>query len=104
MLSFATAYVHSFGAAVAVRFLLGAAEAGVLPSFAYFLARWYTGDELAFRLSLYIVCAPLAGAFGGLLASAILKLDSVAPGIATWRSIFWIEGIITMGLSPSQRV
>ena len=42
--------------------------------------------------------APLAGAFGGLLASAILKLPSFGS-LHEWRMIFAIEGIITCGLS-----
>jgi MFS family permease len=42
--------------------------------------------------------APLAGAFGGLLASGILKLSHFG-GLHTWRMIFAIEGIITCGLS-----
>lgn len=58
------------------------------------MSRWYRRSELAFRLSLYIVMAPLAGAFGGLLASAILTLDSFG-GLKRWRMIFAIEGIIT---------
>lgn len=70
----------------------------MLPGIAYYLSRWYRRSELALRLSLYIVMAPLAGAFGGLLASAILKLDSVGS-LRTWRMIFMIEGIITCGLS-----
>jgi MFS family permease len=40
----------------------------------------------------------LAGAFGGLLASAILKLDHFG-GLHSWRMIFAIEGIITICLS-----
>jgi len=63
-----------------------------------YLSRWYRRSELAFRLSLYIVAAPLAGAFGGLLASAILKLDHFGS-LTTWRMIFAIEGIITVALS-----
>ena len=51
-------------------------EAGMLPGIAYYLSRWYRRGELAFRLSMYIVMAPLAGAFGGLLASAILSLGA----------------------------
>lgn len=70
----------------------------MLPGIAYYLSRWYRRSELAFRLSLYIVMAPLAGAFGGLLASGILKLDNVA-GVRQWRMIFLVEGIITVGLS-----
>jgi len=42
--------------------------------------------------------APLAGAFGGLLASAILTLDGVGS-VKQWRMIFLIEGLITIGLS-----
>jgi sugar phosphate permease len=70
----------------------------MLPGIAYYLSRWYRRSELAFRLSLYIVMAPLAGAFGGLLASAILTLDSFGS-LKRWRMIFAIEGIITCLLS-----
>jgi len=59
----------------------------MLPGIAYYMSRWYRRSELAFRLSLYIVMAPLAGAFGGLLASAILKLDHFG-GLHKWRMIF----------------
>ncbi|KAK5714812.1 hypothetical protein LTR17_016989 [Elasticomyces elasticus] len=77
---------------------LGIFEAGMLPGIAYYMSRWYRRSELAFRLSLYIVMAPLAGAFGGLLASGILKLSHFG-GLHTWRMIFAIEGIITCGLA-----
>ena len=70
----------------------------MIPGIAYYLSRWYRGSELTFRLSLYIVAAPLAGAFGGLLASAILSLDHFGS-LHTWRMIFAIEGIITCGLA-----
>ncbi|KAF2450227.1 putative MFS transporter [Karstenula rhodostoma CBS 690.94] len=96
--SLGTAFVQSKAAICGVRFLLGIFEAGMLPGIAYYMSRWYRRSELAFRLSLYIVMAPLAGAFGGLLASAILKLDSFGS-LHKWRMIFAIEGIITCGLS-----
>jgi len=96
--SFCTAFVHNIHSASGVRFLLGMFEAGMMPGIAYYLSRWYRRSELAFRLSLYIVMAPLAGAFGGLLASGILKLSHFG-GLHTWRMIFAIEGIITCGLS-----
>lgn len=69
-----------------------------MPGIAYYLSRWYRRSELAFRLSLYIVMAPLAGAFGGLLASGILTLDHVGS-LTEWRMIFVVEGIITIGLA-----
>lgn len=96
--SICTGFVHNIHQAAAVRFLLGVFEAGMMPGIAYYLSRWYRRSELAFRLSLYIVMAPLAGAFGGLLASGILKLSHFG-GLHTWRMIFAIEGIITCCLS-----
>ncbi|RAR13382.1 mfs transporter [Stemphylium lycopersici] len=93
-----TAFVQNKAAVSGVRFLLGVFEAGMLPGIAYYMSRWYRRSELAFRLSLYIVMAPLAGAFGGLLASAILTLDSFGS-LTRWRMIFGIEGIITCGLA-----
>lgn len=70
----------------------------MLPGIAYYLSRWYRRSELAFRLALYIVMAPLAGAFGGLLASGILRLDSFGK-TKRWQMIFAIEGIVTIGLA-----
>jgi MFS family permease len=96
--SLGTAFVHNIHSACGVRFLLGMFEAGLMPGIAYYMSRWYRRSELVFRLSLYIVMAPLAGAFGGLLASGILKLHSLGS-LHTWRMIFVIEGIITCGLS-----
>ena len=96
--SLGTAWVTDVPQAMGVRFLLGMFEAGMLPGIAYYLSRWYRRSELTFRLSLYIVMGPLAGAFGGLLASAILTLDSFA-GLRTWRMIFAIEGIVTIVLA-----
>ena len=96
--SIGTAFVNTIGSACGVRFLLGLFEAGMLPGIAYYMSRWYRRSELTFRLSLYIVMAPLAEAFGGLLASGILRLPNFG-GLRAWRMIFAIEGIITCGLS-----
>ena len=55
-------------------------------------------SELAFRLSLYIVMAPLSGAARGLLASAILKLNHFGS-TKGWQMIFAIEGVATIVLA-----
>jgi MFS family permease len=96
--SIGTAFVQNKAGICGVRFVLGIFEAGMLPGIAYYMSRWYRRSELAFRLSLYIVMAPLAGAFGGLLASAILTLDSFGS-LTRWRMIFAIEGIVTSCLA-----
>jgi MFS family permease len=94
-ISIATAFCNDISSICGVRFLLGIFEAGMMPGIAYYMSRWYRKSELAFRLSLYIVMAPLAGAFGGLLASAILKISNFGS-LKNWRMIFAIEGIITV--------
>lgn len=91
------AFIQGMASAYAVRWFLGIFEAGMLPGIAYYLSRFYRRSELTFRLSLYVAMTPLAGAFGGLLASAILKLKHFGS-LHTWRMLFAIEGIITAGL------
>ncbi|KJK67131.1 Major Facilitator Superfamily protein [Aspergillus parasiticus SU-1] len=98
--SLCTAFVHDLSSAAGVRFLLGAFEAGLLPGISYYLSRWYRRRELAFRISMYMVMAPLAGAFGGLLASGILKLPSFGS-LKDWRMIFAIEGIGLAFFAPT---
>jgi sugar phosphate permease len=70
----------------------------MLPGVAYYFSRWYRHAELTFRLGMYMVMSPTAGAFGGLLASGILSLDHFGS-LTSWRMIFGIEGIITSGLA-----
>ncbi|EWY97282.1 hypothetical protein FOYG_02144 [Fusarium oxysporum NRRL 32931] len=89
-----TAFVHDFSTLCGLRFLLGVFEAAMLPANVYYLSRWYRRSELTFRLSFVIISASLAGAFGGLLASAILRLQSFGS-LDSWRMIFAIEGTVT---------
>ncbi|KAJ0164985.1 putative transporter [Colletotrichum tanaceti] len=98
LLTISSAYVNNYAQLAACRFLLGTAESGIMPGLSYYLSRFYTHSELTFRLSLYIVMGPLAGAFGGLLASAILRLQGFGARIpaGSWRAIFAVEGILTV--------
>ncbi|KAK8125992.1 MFS transporter [Apiospora kogelbergensis] len=67
-----------------VRFLLGAAEAGLFPGLVYYLTFWYKSDERS--------CDAGGGAFGGAIAYGIGHMNGAA-GHAAWRWLFWIEGI-----------
>ncbi|TNY19420.1 putative MFS transporter [Rhodotorula diobovata] len=97
LFSLVMGFVRNYGQAIGVRFLLGIAEGAIFPGLAFYLSRFYRKDELGFRLSCYIVCAPGAGAVGGLLASGLLKIDSIGP-YRSWRCIFIVEGLITMAI------
>ncbi|UPK89996.1 hypothetical protein LCI18_000931 [Fusarium solani-melongenae] len=96
--SIGSGFVKTVPQMMGVRFLLGIFEAGMLPGIAYYLSRWYRRSELTFRLGLYLVAGPLAGAFGALLASAILRLDHFGS-VKSWLGIGLI-GFVTMTDRP----
>ncbi|KAJ4248461.1 hypothetical protein NW762_012798 [Fusarium torreyae] len=79
---------------MAVRIILGAFEAGFFPAASYLVGEWYCRFELQWRLAMFFSAASLSGAFSGLLAFALEKMDGIG-GLKGWRWIFIIEGIIT---------
>ncbi|KAJ2891352.1 hypothetical protein MKZ38_000556 [Zalerion maritima] len=88
------AFVKSYGALVALRFLLGGFEAGVLPGIIYLTSMYYKRHEYQKRMSFFFCSTLIGGAFGGLLAYAIAKMDG-QKGMAGWQWIFLIEGAVT---------
>ncbi|KAL8921929.1 MAG: hypothetical protein Q9172_003778 [Xanthocarpia lactea] len=78
----------------ATRFLLGLAETGMFPGSFYLIGMWYRRFEAQKRYSFFFGSTSLAGAFGGLLASAIGKMDRM-NGYRGWRWIFILEGVLT---------
>jgi sugar phosphate permease len=55
---------------------------------------WYKRSEAQRRYSFFFSSTSLAGGFGGLLASAIGKMDHL-NGYRGWRWIFILEGVLT---------
>jgi MFS family permease len=55
---------------------------------------WYRRQEAQKRFSFFFSSTTLAGAFGGLLAAAIGKMDGMR-GYRGWRWIFILEGTLT---------
>lgn len=82
---------------MALRFLLGAAEAGFGPSIPYLLSFFYLRHEHGFRSGIFLAAAPLANTFAGALAYAITNGHS---SIANWRLLFLVEGIPTILAAP----
>lgn len=89
--------VQNYAGLVTTRFLLGVFECGMFPGCFYVLGMWYRRDEAQKRYSLFFSSTSLAGAFGGLLASAIGKMDGLR-GYRGWRWIFILEGALTLAL------
>lgn len=86
-----TGIVHSYGALIACRLLLGIFEAGLFPGLVVYLTMFYTKKELALRVGYLFVSAALAGAVGGLIAYGIGFMDGTS-GLRAWRWIMIIEG------------
>lgn len=76
--------VKNYSGLLATRFFLGVFETGMFPGCFYLIGMWYRRHEAQKRYSFFFSSTTLAGAFGGLLAAAIGKMDGVA-GYAGWR-------------------
>ncbi|GFF64926.1 hypothetical protein IFM47457_10957 [Aspergillus lentulus] len=96
-ISAATAAVKSYGQLLAVRAILGMAEAVFFPGAIYYLSAWYTKRELGKRIAGLYIAQQVGNAFGGLLAAAILQLNGIHH-IAGWQWLFIIEGSVTVGV------
>jgi len=59
---------------------------------------WYRRHEAQRRYTFFFSSTTLAGAFGGLLAAAIGKMDGL-QGYRGWRWIFILEGVLTCVVS-----
>ncbi|KAH8894708.1 putative pantothenate transporter [Thozetella sp. PMI_491] len=96
-ISAATAAVKSYGELLAVRTILGVAEAVFFPGAIYYLSAWYTKKELGKRIAALYIAQQVGNAFGGLFAAAVFQLDG-RHGIRGWQWLFIIEGSATVGI------
>lgn len=95
-LSATTAAVTNFAGLTAIRFFLGICEAPFFPGVFYLLSCWYTKKELALRYAFLYSGLVLATAFSGLLAAGIFAGLENKYGLAGWRWLFIIEGVISL--------
>jgi MFS family permease len=96
-ISLATAWAKSYSQLLAIRAVLGIAEAVFFPGAIYYLSAWYTKTELGKRIASLYIAQQVGNAFGGLFAAAIFQLDG-RHGIRGWQWLFIIEGSATIGI------
>lgn len=87
-----TAAAQNFDHLVAVRFFLGATEAGVAPGFSLVTGMWYTREEQPLRHGLWFAGNCIANLFGGLFSYGIGHIDGP---MLPWRYLFIIFGVGT---------
>ncbi|KAF4443578.1 major facilitator superfamily transporter [Fusarium acutatum] len=99
LVSLCTAFVRSFAQLLVIRALLGVFEGGTMPGIAFLLSCFYKRHELMLRIGLFVSAVGLAGAFGGLLATVLSRIEPWGVSslkIHTWRNIFFFEGLLTV--------
>ncbi|KAG2061067.1 MFS general substrate transporter [Suillus hirtellus] len=87
--------IRSYQSLVVARVFLGLTEAGLFPGVNYYICLWYPRSERSKRIAIFFSSASLAGAFGGLLAYGIERMEGVG-GLHGWQWIFCLEGIATV--------
>ncbi|RMJ03386.1 hypothetical protein CDV36_015087 [Fusarium kuroshium] len=84
---------------IGCRLLLGLMEASFVPAVVFLISTWYKKTEQAKRFMTFTSAAILAGAFGSIVAGAIIKTLHNAHGITGWRWLFIVEGLATIGVA-----
>jgi MFS family permease len=76
--------VSSYKGLLVARFFLGVTESGFFPAATYLLTIWYLRFEVQRRMAVFYAAASLAGAFSGLLAFGIQKMEGIR-GLGGWQ-------------------
>ena len=90
--SAAMMFVADAASFYALRFVLGAAEAGFFPGIIYYLTQWVPAAERARTIAGFMTAVVTAGIVGGPLSGALLSMDGIA-GLAGWQWMFLLEGV-----------
>ncbi|SDD00397.1 Nitrate/nitrite transporter NarK [Glycomyces harbinensis] len=81
-------WVQNFEQLVALRFLLGVAEAGFFPGAILFLSMWVPAAHRGRILMLFYLAQPLTTVIGAPLAGALIQQHGVFFGLEGWRFMF----------------
>ncbi|KAE8445629.1 hypothetical protein EG329_013263 [Mollisiaceae sp. DMI_Dod_QoI] len=97
-LTIGTAFTKNFDQLAAVRVLLGAVEAAIIPCIFMYITMTYNRDEYALRTTYIFSASAVSGGFGGLLAYGLTQIES--GGLHGWQWMYIVEGIISFCLAP----
>jgi ACS family tartrate transporter-like MFS transporter len=95
--SAAMMFVQGPASFYALRFLLGAAEAGFFPGMILYLTRWFPAPERARAIALFMTATALAGVVGGPISGALLQMHGFG-GLEGWQWLFLLEGLPAVAL------
>ncbi|KIW53089.1 hypothetical protein PV05_08687 [Exophiala xenobiotica] len=81
---------------MAIRFFVGVAESSTFIGTHYILGSWYTEKELGKRSGIFTSSGLAGTMFGGFIQAGIYKSMNGLQGLAGWRWLFIIDGLITL--------
>jgi MFS family permease len=87
------AFTPNAGWLLALRFLLGVAEAGFFPGIILYLTYWFPKAERARMVAWFMVAVPVSTAIGSTMSSVLITLGDGVFGLSGWRFMFLLEGV-----------
>ncbi|KAI9733756.1 MAG: hypothetical protein M1818_007170 [Claussenomyces sp. TS43310] len=97
--TFSLAGAKTYTQMLALRFVVGLFEAGYWPALYYILGSWYNKRELGKRNGILQSAVSIAPIFSGFLQAGIYTSLDGHAGLAGWRWLFVINGIISLPIS-----
>ncbi len=91
VVSVSTALVHGPVEYIALRFLLGAAEAGFFPGIILYLTFWLPPAVRSSIIAVFVAAIPLSNLIGAPISAHILLMNNQL-GIKGWQWLFLLEG------------
>lgn len=98
IISAAIAFVPNTEMLIALRFLLGVAEAGFFPGIILYLTYWFPEKQRSRAVSLFMIAVPVSTAVGSTISSLIIDWGHGVFGLAGWRFMFLVEGLPAVAL------
>ncbi|WP_302480479.1 MFS transporter [Cupriavidus gilardii] len=92
LITMAMALIHNAATFYVLRFLLGAAEAGLYPGILYFLTKWFPMRHRARIIGLLVLAQPIALIITGPIAGWVLSTPGLF-GLSNWQTLFVVSGL-----------
>ncbi|RBQ82219.1 hypothetical protein VDGD_09819 [Verticillium dahliae] len=97
--TFGLAWAQNVDTVYAMRFFVGLFEACSFTGVIYVIGSWMRKREIARRVALFYMAAPLGTMFAGYLQTAAYRGLTGVGGLSGWRWLFIVDAIITIPIS-----
>lgn len=93
IVAMAIGFAHNVHTLLALRFLLGVAEAGLFPGVVFYLSRWFPAAYRARIVGVFMLAIPIASAIGTPMAAWLIQAGHGVFGLAGWRFMMICVGL-----------